>query len=66
MLRTDRSKSTWVLMFRVEDHTRYYLVVAATTYLSPKRGLEATCQAQKGALSRVSYSVLQFSGDAIP
>ena len=33
----------------------YYLVVAATTYLSPKRGLEATCQAQKGALSRVLH-----------
>ena len=33
----------------------YYLVVAATTYLSPKRGLEATYQAQKGALSRVLH-----------
>ena len=31
-----------------EDRTCYYLVVAATTYLSPRRGLEATCQAQKG------------------
>ena len=30
---------------RAEDRTCYYLVVAATTYLSPKRGLEAkgTC-----------------------
>ena len=33
----------------------HYLVVAATTYLSPKRGLEATYQAQKGALSRVLH-----------
>ena len=40
---------------RAEDRTCYYLVVAATTYLSPKRGLEATCQAQKGALSRVLH-----------
>ena len=38
---------------RAGDRTCYYLVVAATTYLSPKRGLEATYQAQKGALSRV-------------
>ena len=40
---------------RAEDRTCYYLVVAATTYLSPKRGLEATYQAQKGALSRVLH-----------